>query len=123
MSSNNVSSFRSCGGLDKDKVNHDRAIQYLFTIATQDPAARALCREIDLKMSPPFRDGVLQCLLRLLALGRIEEWPLLFGKDNPFILHMLERISKSEFSAGCGTEKMIWDLRRKETADWRQRRK
>lgn len=115
----------SChGSLDADKMNYDRALQYLFSRATQDPAARDLCREIELEMSPPFRDGVLQCLLRLQAIGRTEEWPVLFGKNNPFILHMLKRICKNEFSAGCDTEKMTWDLRRKETADWlKQRRK
>ncbi|KAF9991764.1 hypothetical protein BGZ65_000113, partial [Modicella reniformis] len=105
----------------KERADYDGALQYLFSKATQDPAARDLCREIELKMSPPFRDGVLQCLLRLQAIDRIEEWPVLFGKDNPFILYMLYKISNSEFPVGS-TEKTIWDLRRKETTDWLKQR-
>ncbi|KAF9996586.1 hypothetical protein BGZ80_003654 [Entomortierella chlamydospora] len=101
-----------------EEVDYEGALHFLFSIAKHNPAAKELCNEIDLPMTPPIEAGILQYLFRLQAIGRIEDWPLLFGYGNSFILHLLEKMSKAEVLNDSENERMIWDLRRKETTDW-----
>ncbi|KAF8960287.1 hypothetical protein BGZ46_001603 [Entomortierella lignicola] len=101
-----------------EEVDYEGALCFLFEVARHDPLAKELCQEINLPMKPPIESGVLQYLFRLQAIGRIEDWPILFGNGNSFILYLLKKMSRDEALEDSENERIIWDLRRKETADW-----
>ncbi|KAF9898244.1 hypothetical protein BX616_004295 [Lobosporangium transversale] len=105
-------------------LDYEKALQFLFSQAKQDPSAKELCQQIDLNMDPPMQAGILQYLFRLQMIGRIQEWPLLFGPDNSFILYLLKKMSNpDEALKNSINEKIIWDLRQKESETWFKNRK
>ncbi|KAG0215273.1 hypothetical protein BGX28_000492 [Mortierella sp. GBA30] len=106
-----------------EDLPYEKALDFLFSEAKQDPSAVELCQDIELSMHPPVEAGVLQFLLRLEAIGRIKDWPLLFGKGNTFILYLLNKMMKDEFPIDSENERMIWDLRRQETAEWYEQKR
>jgi hypothetical protein len=100
-------------------VNYVGAVHYLFSQAKQDPAAIELCHEIELDLEPPVVAGVLLYLFRLQAIGRLQDWPLLFGEENSFILYLIQKMEKDyEFPTASVNERTIWNDRRRETAEW-----
>ncbi|KAF9183264.1 hypothetical protein BGZ51_004153 [Haplosporangium sp. Z 767] len=111
-----------CPNPPKVELDYNGALGFLSSEARQNPAARQLCEEVGLTMEPPFEAGVLQYLFRLEAINRLEDWPLLFGKNNSFILYLLDKMAKNEFPADSENEKMIWEMRRRETAEWQRDR-
>ena len=105
-------------GPPKEELPYKRTLDFLFSEAKQDAAATKLCQEIGLRMEPPVEAGVVQYLFRLQAIDRISDWPLLFGAGNSFILYLLEKMTMHDFPVDSENERMIWELRRKEAADW-----
>ncbi|KAF8925577.1 hypothetical protein BGZ47_003174 [Haplosporangium gracile] len=100
-------------------LNFEDAFEYLFKLAKFDPSAVALCKDIGLPMVPPFDAGLLSYLLRLEAIGRLNEWPCLFGQGNSFVTHMIDKMQgRVVFPEDSKNERVIWDQRRKETNDW-----
>ncbi|KAG0222281.1 hypothetical protein BGW41_006080, partial [Actinomortierella wolfii] len=75
------------------------ALSHLFEMAVRHPEAVALCKAIKLPMVPPLDQGVIVYLLRLEAIGRLDEWPLLFGAKNEFVLYLLDKIAHNRFLA------------------------
>ncbi|KAF9966031.1 hypothetical protein BGZ70_003481 [Mortierella alpina] len=109
-------------GPPKEELPYKRALDFLFSDAKQNLAATRLCQEIELRMEPPVEAGVVQYLFRLQAIGRISDWPLLFGAGNSFVLYLLEKMTMDDFPADSENERMIWELRRKEAAEWAKQR-
>ncbi|KAG0297715.1 hypothetical protein BGZ97_004242 [Linnemannia gamsii] len=102
-----------------ETFNFEGAFEHLFKLAKFDPTAVALCKDIDLPMVPPFDAGLLSYLLRLEAIGRLNEWPCLFGQGNSFVMHLIDKMhGRVEFPEDSENEKAIWDQRRKETGAW-----
>ncbi|KAF9549625.1 hypothetical protein EC957_003161 [Mortierella hygrophila] len=102
-----------------ETLNFEGAFENLFKLAKFDPTAVALCKDIDLPMIPPFHAGLLSYLLRLEALGRLNDWPCLFGQGNSFVLHLIDKMQgRVVFPEDSENEKVIWDKRRKETSAW-----
>lgn len=102
-----------------ETLNFEGAFENLFKLAKFDPAAVALCKAIDLPMVPPFDTGLLLYLLRLEAIERLNHWPCLFGQNNSFVLHLIDKMQgRVVFPEDSENEKMIWDQRRKETSAW-----
>ncbi|KAF9149994.1 hypothetical protein BG015_008184 [Linnemannia schmuckeri] len=98
-------------------LNFEAAFEYLFKLAKCDPAAVALCKDIDLPMVPPFDAGLLSYLLRLEAIGRLNEWPCLFGQGTSFVIHLIDKMQgRIMFPEDSENEKVIWDQRRKGTS-------
>ncbi|CAO3566402.1 unnamed protein product [Mortierella alpina] len=110
-------------GPPKEELPYKRALDFLFSDAKQSVAAVRLCREIELRMEPPVEAGVVQYVFRLQAIGRISDWPLLFGAGNSFVLYLLEKMTMDNFPADSENERMIWELRRKEAAEWAKQRR
>ncbi|KAF9297651.1 hypothetical protein BGZ74_009737 [Mortierella antarctica] len=106
----------------KDVYDYEGALNYLFNESQENPAAKKLCSEIGLMPAPPIEAGVLLYLLRMESIGRIAEWPLLFGTDNSFILYMLNKMDGENFAADSETERSVWEMRRAETAEWLKQR-
>lgn len=102
----------------KDVYNYEGALNYLFNKSQENPTAKKLCSEIGLMPAPPIEAGVLLYLLRMESIGRIADWPLLFGTDNSFILYMLNKMNGENFAADSETERSVWEMRRAETAEW-----
>ncbi|KAF9941550.1 hypothetical protein BGZ67_004617 [Mortierella alpina] len=109
-------------GSPKEELPYKRALDFLFSEARQDAAATQLCQEIELRMAPPMEAGVVQYLFRLQAIGRLSDWPLLFGAGNTFILYLLAKMTMDDFPVDSENEKMMWDLRCKEAAEWARQR-
>lgn len=102
-----------------ETLNFEGAFENLFKLAKFDPAAVALCKDIDLPMVPPFDAGLLSYLLRLEAIGRLNEWPCLFGQGNSFVLHLIDKMEgRVVFPEDSENERVIWDQRRKESSAW-----
>ncbi|GJJ75304.1 hypothetical protein EMPS_07662 [Entomortierella parvispora] len=99
-------------------VDYVGALQYLFSQAKESEVARELCNEIELSLEPPVEAGVLQYLFRMKAIGRLQDWPLLFGEGNSFIVYLLQKMEKDEFPAANVNERTIWNDRRRETTEW-----
>ncbi|KAF9280062.1 hypothetical protein BGZ88_012405 [Linnemannia elongata] len=99
-----------------ETLNFEGAFENLFKLAKFDPAAVALCKDIDLPMVPPFDAGLLSYLLRLEAIGRLNEWPCLFGQGNSLVLHLIDKMEgRVVFPEDSENERVIWDQRRKES--------
>jgi len=119
--SNNISSHHTgslSAGPPDAVVDYVGALQYLFSRAKESEVARELCNEIELSLEPPVEAGVLQYLFRMKAIGRLHDWPLLFGEGNSFIVYLLQKMEKDEFPAASVNERTIWNDRRRETAEW-----
>ncbi|KAF9158019.1 hypothetical protein DFQ26_008073 [Actinomortierella ambigua] len=107
------------GAMQEPRVNdHDpySALSHLFQVAVKDPDAVMLCGMIDMPMTPPVDQGVITYLLRLEAIGRLSEWPRLFGQGNAFVLHLLDKLTNNRFLA---SELGLYEDRRRETMIWR----
>ncbi|KAF9082834.1 hypothetical protein BGX29_001667 [Mortierella sp. GBA35] len=103
----------------KEILDYAGALEFLFKTAILNSAAEDLCQDIELPMEPPLDSGVLSYLFRLEAIGRLEEWPLLFGEGNSFVVYLVHKMSAEfEFPEDSENERMVWEQRRKETATW-----
>lgn len=122
ISNNNNHTGTLSAGPPEPVVDYVGALQYLFSHTKESGAARELCSEIELSLEPPVEAGVLQYLFRMQAIGRLQDWPLLFGEGNSFIVYLLQKMEKDEFPAASVNERTIWNDRRREAAEWLKER-
>ncbi|KAG0051876.1 hypothetical protein BGZ83_003239 [Gryganskiella cystojenkinii] len=122
LNNNGSSAIMMTSGPPGQSLDYTGALQYLFSQAKESVISKALCEEIELSMAPPIEIGVVSYLYRLQAVGRLQDWPLLFGEGNSFILYLLNKMEKDEFPPGSLNERTIWNDRRRETVQWVQER-
>ncbi|KAF9128331.1 hypothetical protein BGW39_005172 [Mortierella sp. 14UC] len=104
-------------------LDYDGAFKFLFELAKHDPIAVALCQDLELPMIPPFDAGLLSYLLRLEAMGRLNEWPRLFGQGNSFVGHLIDKMQERVvFPKDSENERVVWEQRRRETSVWAKTR-